>query len=1073
MFNDKFYPTSLKNLLSLILEQEKNNEIFGIPKEVFFSPKKDDFFQTKIFGQHLHSPLGVAAGPHTQLAQNIVAAWLTGARFIELKTVQTLDELEISKPCIDMQEEGYNCEWSQELKIHNSFNEYLNAWIILHVLKHKFGFDELGTIFNMSVGYDYEGIMNENVQWFFSKMKNCQSELDAKIAEIKDIYPQISEIEIPSQISDNITLSTMHGCPSDEIEKIGIYLINDKGLNTTIKLNPTLLGEDLRKILKNGGYATHVPDLAFDHDLKYPDAIQIIENLRKSAKEKGVFFGVKLTNTLENKNLKGVLGEENEMMYMSGKALHPISINVVRKLQNEFNGELNVSFSGGADAFNVSEILACNIFPITVSSDLLKPGGYGRLHQYFEELRANGVNAKTIQDYIAKKSDKKPLAKLNSYADEVLENPNYKKDSFKDKSIKTDKKLSKFDCIQAPCVNTCPTSQHIPQYLYFTAKGDYNNAFKTIIETNATPMITGMVCDHTCQYKCTRINYDTSLQIRDIKRFVTENATNTKYKKPISENGIKVAIIGAGPAGLSAAYYLRQQGFDITIYEEKANAGGMVANAIPAFRIEDEDIDIDVDRVTEMGVKIAYNHKIDFDKFEKIRTENKYVFIAVGASATSKIRLEGVETKGVIDTFEFLFETKKNNNLNIGKKVAVIGGGNTAMDVARISRRLVGKEGKVIIIYRRTKAQMPAFYLEIAATMEEGVEVMELVSPEKIISENGKVKSLICSKMQLGEKDSSGRARPVKIQNSEFEMEFDTIIPAVGQDLDIDFVENEKLTPAGSTKTQIENVFIGGDALDGASSIIAAVADGRKVAENIIKKENSSYKKEKFEAKKEISLTELKIKKTKRLKPVLAYEASPEKRDNFKLISETYTAEEAQKEADRCLYCDELCNVCVTVCPNLANKFYEVEPFAYNLQKIVSENGEYKIVADQKFELTQKYQVANIADWCNECGNCTTFCPTSGNPYLDKPKIHMSKQSFEQSPHGFFSENNTTYYKEADNIYEFSEKGDAYLFKTKNAILELDKAGFSVKSYKKLTDFEEQKLQKAVEMKIISTIFEK
>ena len=1075
MFNDKFYATPIRELLSLILKQEEENEIFGIPKELFFKPEKDDFFQTKMFNQKLHSPIGVAAGPHTQLSQNIIASWLTGARFIELKTVQTLDELEVAKPCIDMQEEGYNCEWSQELKIHKSFNEYLNAWILIHILKDKFDYPEIGTILNMSVGYDYNGIMEENVQWFFSKMNNCKTELDQKIEEIKDLYPRITEINIPHQISDNITLSTMHGCPSAEIEKIGHYLITDKGLNTTIKLNPTLLGEDLRTIIKNAGYNTDVPDIAFEHDLKYPDALQIIKNLRDAAKQKGVFFGIKLTNTLENKNNRDIFGKESPMMYMSGKALHPISINVARKLQNEFNGELNVSFSGGADAFNVSDILACNIYPITVSSDLLKPGGYGRLYQYFEELRANGIGTTDLQDYIAKKSENNPLAKLNSYADEVLENEYYKKESFSDKSIKTDKKLELFDCISAPCVTTCPTTQHIPQYLYFTAKGEYEKAFKTIIETNATPMITGMVCDHICQYKCTRINYDTSLQIRDIKRFVTEYDTAQNHKNlNISENNIKVAIVGAGPAGLSAAYYLRLQGFDITIYEAKEKSGGMVANAIPAFRIEDEDIEIDVNRVTKMGVKIIYNHKIDFQKFENLRTQNKYVFIAVGANATAQIRLEGLENKGIIDTFEFLFKTKKDNTLDIGKKVAVIGGGNTAMDVARISKRLVGKDGDVKIVYRRTKSQMPAFYLEIAAAIEEGVDVMELVSPEKILSKDGKVTGMLCSKMELGEKDKSGRPRPVKIPNSEFEMEFDTIIPAVGQDLDINFIDNKLLAPQDSTKTQIENVFIGGDALDGASSIISAVADGREVAETIIKKENPSYTKELFIAKKEISLTELKIKKAKRIPPVKTAELDTNERNNFKLISTTYTPEEAKEEADRCLYCDELCNICVTVCPNLANMSYEIEPFAHNLKKIILKGEDYQIVADKEFKIEQKYQVANIADWCNECGNCSTFCPTSGNPYLDKPKLHISKQSYIESPSGYYvserDNNKIVFFKKDGESHKLVITNNYYLYGAKDVFMKINKLDFSIAFFEILNLRVEQTLDIPVEMSIIAQI---
>jgi len=293
---DRFSSISFRQLTQLILNQIDNkSQFFGIPGEVFFEPNENDPFRLKRYGQLLETPIGAAAGPHTQLAQNIISAWLCGARYIELKTVQTLDELEVSKPCIDMQDEGYNCEWSQELKIHESYDQYLNAWILIHLLKHKFGWgsEEIGTIFNMSVGYDLKGILKDNVQWFFEKMGDCSLEKEIKINEIKNLYPEIVNVKIPDCISDNITLSTMHGCPPDEIEKIGKYLIEKKKLHTTIKLNPTLLGkEKLNGIIQNSGFETIVPNIAFEHDLKYKDAISIINNLQKSSTENNLQFGI-------------------------------------------------------------------------------------------------------------------------------------------------------------------------------------------------------------------------------------------------------------------------------------------------------------------------------------------------------------------------------------------------------------------------------------------------------------------------------------------------------------------------------------------------------------------------------------------------------------------------------------------------------------------------------------------------------------------------------------------------------------------------------------------------------------
>jgi len=287
----KFYPVAISHLLRLIFRELDNDTgVFGIPQELFFVPRDNEALRTEIFAHKMHSPVGVAAGPHTQLAQNIVAAWLMGSRYIELKTVQTLDEIEVPKPCIDMQDEGYNCEWSQELTIKESYNEYLNAWIIIHILNHRLGWgNDPGTVFNMSAGYNLQGIMNDNVQWFLDKMRNCSDELAGKIPEIIDIYPAVTGIKIPSTISDNITLSTMHGCPADEIEDIARFLLEKRKLHTLVKLNPTLLGpETLRDILNNKlRFKTLVPDEAFKHDLKFPDAVRIIKSLQKIAAERG------------------------------------------------------------------------------------------------------------------------------------------------------------------------------------------------------------------------------------------------------------------------------------------------------------------------------------------------------------------------------------------------------------------------------------------------------------------------------------------------------------------------------------------------------------------------------------------------------------------------------------------------------------------------------------------------------------------------------------------------------------------------------------------------------------------
>ncbi len=1024
-------------------DYSERKEIFGIPEELFFKPSKSDTFRMSRYGKTLETPIGVAAGPHTQMAQNIIAAWLCGARYIELKTVQTLDEIHVSKPCIDLQDEGYNCEWSQELRIQEAFDEYLKAWIIIHLLKHRFGWadsKDLGMIFNMSVGYNMEGILKDNVQWFFKKMKDCRDEKNKSIEILKQYYPDIVKIDIPDKLSDNITLSTMHGCPPDEIEKIGLYLINELKLHTTIKLNPTLLGaEKLREILNTKlGFRTEVPDIAFEHDLKYPDAIKLINSLQHASGKNNVHFGLKLTNTLESVNNRTVFTPDEKMMYMSGRALHPISINLAKILQNDFNGTLNISFCAGADCFNISDILECGLKPVTVSSDILKPGGYGRLSKYMEELKK----------WKPKTND---FEFLNFYAEKVVSEKAYKRDTFHIPDIKTDRKLGYFDCINAPCVNTCPTSQDIPDYLYYASKGDFGKAFEVIMKKNPFPSVLGMVCDHLCQTKCTRINFDDAILIREVKRFIAEHSAKSADLKPAKENGLKVSIIGAGPSGLACAYFLRLTGFTVEVFETKNIAGGMVSDAIPSFRLKREALQNDIERIKSLGVDIRYGNKIDASAFEKIHKQSDFIYLATGAQKFKTLGIESEQSDGVMDAFEFLASVKKGQKVETGKNVIVVGGGNTAMDVARTAFRIVSNDSKVVVLYRRTRNEMPADVEEVKALIEEGIEIIELASPEKIISEKGKVRALLCSKMKLGEADASGRAKPVKIANSEFELPADTIIPALGQDVIIDFIEPALLKANPETyETKIPDIYIGGDAMRGAATIVKAVGDGRKVAAQIIKKAGVDFN---FDPDKESRRLEYKdyiVRKSRRIKGESISETEADKRKNFDIVTSALTKEQAVNEGSRCLLCDDVCSICVTVCPNRANYTYFVKPSTIDIYKAKRVGYSNAVCIEFSYELPvkQKYQVLNIADFCNECGNCNTFCPTSGAPYKDKPKFYLTSKSFKEAENGFMLsklKNKTVLIHKLNNeISTLTLQNDQFVYENENVTGYFDKNNFTL-----------------------------
>ncbi len=1048
--SDIMHPLPLTKLFNITFaEYKKYSSIFGIHKDSFYHPENHPHLHFHRYGQLLESPLGVAAGPQTQLAQNIIAAWLTGSRYIELKTVQILDELEVSKPCIDMEDEGYNCEWSQELRLPQSFQEYLHAWIMIHILKHELKIgdpNQIGTIFNMSVGYNLEGILSEKVQKFFNQMENCQSELEQAIDQLRPLYPQIDQLNIPAQITNNITLSTMHGCPPEEIEKIGMYLIKERKLHTTIKLNPTLNGkEDLRYLLNEhlGFTDINVPDIAFEHDLKYSDGIKLIKNLQTAAKKQNVEFSIKLTNTLETENNKDNFDKSNEMMYMSGRPLHVLAINLAAKLQNEFSGNLDITFSAGIDAFNCAPVLETGIKPLTVCTDLLKPGGYERFKQYFYNLdeyfkqhKASSINQLVLANYSSLTEAKQ--TKIQNYKQQVLKEHRYHKTAFPWKTIKTGRVLSYFDCIAAPCSETCPTNQDIPTYMYLTTTGEYQKALDVIRYSNPFPYTTGLACDHVCEDKCTRINYDESLKIRDIKRFLAFNGERKQAPQlPAKELSTRVAIIGGGPSGLSGAYYLRLAGIQVEIFEAKDILGGMCANTLPDFRMGTEGLKKDIERILALGIKVHENTPIDsVDKFKQLQKDFDYIYIAIGAQKSKELGIENEDCSGVIGHLEFLEKVKRKQITSLPQQVLIIGGGNSAIDAARTAKRLIPEDGDVTIVYRRTPKEMPAAREEIEELSIEGINILELASPERIITKDNRVKQLLVSKMELVPTKRGERASIRKIANSEFTIDADFIIKAIGQEITAPFLTLFKQDHNGriiALEQRAENnIFVGGDLFHGPKSIIQAVADGKNVAWKILRElnlEHPTYHK----PLKGLNREELKAKKRERLFGTPLPAIAPEQRNNFDLVIQTFSEKQAQEEASRCLLCDELCDSCVTVCPNRANIGYEQEAVEYILSDLQIDNQQARQLAPYQFKIQQEFQTLNIGDFCNECGNCATFCPTAGRPYVDKPKVYLSKDTFmAEKDNAFYFTNNVLHAKLDGNYYQLTRNNNLLEVKINN-----------------------------------------
>ncbi|MEM7353184.1 MAG: 4Fe-4S binding protein [Acidobacteriota bacterium] len=386
-------------------EVEVSQAIFDLPVKKWWIPDPKLDLGATHFDRRAATPVGPAAGPHTQLAQNIVLSWLAGARIIELKTVQINDRLEIPRPCIHVPNVGYNVEWSQELLVEQSIMEYAKACYLIEILKatrafgvfpDPAGFDVFpdpagfDVIYDISVGYDLEGIQSEKVTGFIRALQNPAQYFESLRHELTGDLTEFRDLELPPAISDCVTLSTFHGCPADQIEAIARYLIGDLGLHTIIKLNPTLLGFDnVSELLHERLGYTHqeLSREAFRMDLQYDDGLEILRRLKALAENRGSIIGAKFTNTLVVKNQPDVFPTQADpYMYLSGQPLHVIAMHLMQRFREDLGFEFPVSFSAGIDAKNFPTAVACGMVPVTTCTDLLRQGGYGRLPGYLKGL---------------------------------------------------------------------------------------------------------------------------------------------------------------------------------------------------------------------------------------------------------------------------------------------------------------------------------------------------------------------------------------------------------------------------------------------------------------------------------------------------------------------------------------------------------------------------------------------------------------------------------------------------------------------------------------------------------------
>jgi len=467
------------------------------------------------------------------------------------------------------------------------------------------------------------------------------------------------------------------------------------------------------------------------------------------------------------------------------------------------------------------------------------------------------------------------------------------------------------DC-RPPCVLACPAHTDCQGYVGLIANGQFDEALKLIKDKIPVPASIGRICPHPCEDACRRQLVEEPISIARLKAFAGDmDLAGEKYIPEIKENtGKKVAVVGAGPAGLSNAFFLRREGHDVTIYEAMPHGGGMLRYGIPEYRLPKEVLDKEISLIEKMGVKIVYNTKLGEDiSLEYLKNNYDAVFIGIGAWKSSSIRCKGEDKKGVLGGIDFLREVSTNGKAEIGKRVAVVGGGNTAMDVARTAVRL-GAD-KVSVLYRRTREEIPAEDIEIEEAEEEGVEFNYLVAPIEITGDD-KVTGIRCQKMKLGEPDASGRRKPVPIEGEEIVFDVDTVIGAIGQQVTLGNIKGLNVTKKntiqvkeGTYETNIPKVFAGGDVVSGPKIAIEAIAQGKEasiVMDSFLRGEIKPLEESYYV--KQDDLTEKDFADRERIDRAISNVLSPEKRkNNFHSINETMTVEEAMKEGSRCLEC--------------------------------------------------------------------------------------------------------------------------------------------------------------------------
>jgi len=464
-----------------------------------------------------------------------------------------------------------------------------------------------------------------------------------------------------------------------------------------------------------------------------------------------------------------------------------------------------------------------------------------------------------------------------------------------------------------------------------------------------------------------------------------------------------VAIVGSGPSGLAAAAFLALNGIGVTVFEARDVPGGMM-RAVPPFRLPIEIIERDVDRIVGIGVNIRLNSPVTGPPELLLEQGFAAVFLASGFQRDTPLRIPGVAGTGVMPALQLLDRSRRGERVELGRKVVVIGGGDTAMDAVRTAQRFSGSA--VTLLYRRTRHEMPAAVEELEGALQEGNLLEELVSPLEIVREDGRVAGVRCVRNTLGEAGPDGRRSPVPIAGSEFVVACDSVVVAIGQLPDLAFLDGSRvarhkgggvLVDGQTMCAGIDGVYAGGDVVIEPGSIISACADGRAAADAICARLGVAFASPPWKVPRlsEQDVLDVKSVRARRVEPRTPAMRPVAQRGGFDLIESTLSDQDARAEALRCVQCTAFCDKCVEVCPNRANYTFLIRPVSWDIPIVEVLEGRARAAGSERFDIRQDRQILHVDDFCNECDDCQTFCVHHGKPYLDKPRLFLDRAAFD------------------------------------------------------------------------------